>query len=393
MARIATNELSFMLCDLWGNQLEDGMIIEHIAGSGEVERTLNGPSLAAVAIDIAHPAAYLARKANGGGALTRMVKAFYAPTKHLGPVYTGILLEPGWSASERIVALSFTDAWFRLQRAYLATPYNTPDGGRDIGQVMWDLIARAANRAYPLIHPGLGITQGTIQATYNINRNYDAGENIGDAIMELSQLAGAPDISFKPLHRTDGKFWEFTALTPGNAAIDATATCWFECNTGLDNCIIDHAPSGDPVANYYTAMGRVPDDETLTPPMGYARHDASIIARGIYEGWDTNDAEYVVIEQAKAQEMVSAYFEPPDYLTIVPNPEAPVYPRLGAPPRWQIDYNLGYVVRAIARMDSLQLDIGARVMSDRITEDDESGATRLELDVAPNVDPSGVTVF
>lgn len=391
MARIATNELTFQICDLWGAPVQGGTITDHIAGSAELERGLNDMRTAAVKIDIYDAAGSLVQSPNG--ALTRVVKAYYNPTKATHPIFTGVLLEPHWRGEEATCELNMVDAPFRLQRAYLETQYTTPGGGKDIGAVMVDIIGRAANRSsYPFGAPGLGINIGTIEATYNINRTWEAGENCWDILAELSQLAGAPDLDFAPLDRTDGVLWLFNAWAP--MGDDHSTTAWFEYNTGLANCAdMEYAPSGDPLLNYFTALGQVPDDSTFTAPKGRARHDASIAARGPYEGWDTNDAEDTAVEQAKANEMVSAYHYPPDFVTIIPLAEGPGYPAVGIPPRWDIDYTLADQVRAVGRKGTMAVDIAGRVMSDTLSEDDETGSVKISLEVAPNVDPTGVTVF
>lgn len=382
------NDITFQLCGLWGDPLDGGLITDHLAGSLSIERTLNDVCTAEVAVDIYDPVGELCQKPNNG--LTRIVKAFYAPTKTSHPIFTGVLLEPDWKFADSSLTLAAVDAPFRLQRAFLATPLTVT--ARDIGQAMVDAIGRAANRPYPLGHAGLGISIGTIEATYAIDREWDAGECVWDILEELSQLAGAPDMNFVPLDLTDGTLWRFDAYAP--LSTDRSATAVFEAGTGLDNCRdMEYSPSGDPVENYYSAMGQPPDDGSLTNPIGHARHDASIVSRGIYEGWDSNDATDLDVEKAKAQEMVSAYFEPPDYITIYPNQEGTDYPSAGVPPRYDIDWFLGDVVRAVARKGTMMVDELARAQTVTIADGTEAGDMQITLEVAPNVDPSGVTVF
>lgn len=391
MAKVwATNDLTFQICDLWGAPLNNGMVTEHLAGSQDLEFKVNDMSTADITIDIYHPAGSLVQKPNNG--LSRLVKVFYEPTKTTHPVYAGILLEPEWHGAEATLQLSFVDVVFRLQRAHLATSYSTPPGGKDIGQIMVDVLGRAANRPYPIGAPGLGVLIGTINATYNINREWDAGECIWDILAELAQLAGAPDMRFVPLDRQDGVLWRFDALAPLGADVSATAI--FEYNTGLDNCLdMVYAPSGDPVENYYSALGQPPDDGSLVGPTGHAKHQGSIDARGLYEGWDSNDATDLAVERAKAQEMVSAYNSPPDFISIVPKPEGAGYPVANVPPPWDVTYGLGDTVRAVGRKGTMSVDELARVNDIHLADDEESGDLLVSLEVAPRVDATGVTVF
>jgi hypothetical protein len=389
VARVVTTDLTWEICDLWGAPINDGAIIEHIAGA-TIDRALNDQAATDVTVDIYHPVGNVVAKPYG--ALTRIVKAYYAPTKATKPIFTGVLLEPHWIGGDETLELSAVDVVFRLQHAFLATAYSTPSGGKDIGAVMWDIIGRAANRPYPVGSPGLGVIFGSVAGTYNIDREWAAGENCWDILQELSQLAGAPDMLFDPLDRTDGALWEFYALAPGGT--DVSSTVLFEYNTGLSNCAnMEYVPSGTPVENYYSAMGQPPDDGSLANPIGYARHDASIAARGLYEGWDSNDATDIAVERAKAGEQVAAYHEPPDFITVVPNPEGPGYPTLGIPPRYGIDYDIGYEVHAVGRKGTMKVDEGARVQTASLAENDRTGSVSITLELAPNVDGAGTATF
>lgn len=110
---------------------------------------------------------------------------------------------------DQLVAV-FKDPFGRLlgdgSETGLHMPVDATYTAVDQGDIGWNLIA-TLNAV-----DDTGIREGTIDPTVDRDRTYEAGKNIGEALVQLTEVLDGPDIEFLPLDPTaeDGKLAEYT---------------------------------------------------------------------------------------------------------------------------------------------------------------------------------------
>lgn len=234
----------------------------------------------------------------------------------------------------------------RATRTYTAT---------DQGQIAWDMI----NYTQTFSGGNLGITQGSIPASVNRDRNYDAGKNIAEAIKQLSEVQGGFDFEVTP-----GKVFNVYYPFRGIYLTDYI----FELGKNVREFREGADASPEGLANWVMATGT---DTAGNPITATASNAASVERYGIRERVESTDIKEQTTLQARADELVDKYkqhamtYE----LTVEPSPDPG-------------SYSVGDWIRIRARDGCLNIDDKfLRLIAYEVSIDDNDVET-VKLSVA-----------
>ena len=364
--------LRWALCDIKGNRLAQFFDRKQ----GTVTIPLNGARTASVNLSIHDEAVPQIVT------LATTLKVYLA-TKL---IFFGPIVSPRFMGREQRVEISAVDPFFRLVKRFLAAQF--VQSAIDQGQIMMNLITQVLPTAPELALgiPSHGIQQGTIVATKVRDKTYESGQQIASAITDLAELLDGPDFELIPQDRTDGILANFNVYSRQGS--DLSASVVFEYFFGRHNCTdFVYDPAGDQVQNRNTQVGQ----NGGAPPTYTANHVEAQQQLGIYEGYQgSSEVSEPAILTARAQQLVAAYREPPDYFTVVPAIEG-VDESFGVPPQALSDYAVGDTVGAVARVGGLKLNLTGRVTQLQLAETDDAANVRTTVTCVPTVITSGLS--
>lgn len=305
-------QLTWVVCDRLGNKL--AWLTDR--GPSKATIPLCGQRTASVTISTEHPAAFTAT----GWPLRRQLRGFLGDAC----VFTGPILTPVLDGVAGTIELNAVDASYYLQRAFLnapapaTSPYVFQLLATDQSTIMSAIVNAAGPSAADITAgiPVLPVASGSLPATLLRDRSYEPGQNIWDAVVNLSEVIDGVDFELNPQDRSDG----IMALlnTFPRQGSDKSATVKFFYGWGPDNCEnFVWKPDGGLVVNRMTVQGQ--SEYGGAPP--YYRSDqlASLQQLGILAGFagrsDISDPT-TVREHAQATPSTLAF--PPDLFEVAP---------------------------------------------------------------------------
>ncbi len=292
------------------------------------------------------------------------------------------------------VTIPAADPWRQLEAAYVDVPvpwsaYHPALAWMELdqGEIIWRLVAHGdASALYKSLGvPSHGIARGTIPLTRPRARAYEPGKQIAEAVTEMTQVIGGPDVELVPVARDDG----IAVLLNTHAwqGEDRTADVVFSYQTGTNNCVaFKEEQDGFATRNRFTSQGQ---SETVgdveQPPPTFTKEEFwSMFYNGIWEGHEPRpDVSEQVTLQSHAEGELAKFAYPPSYVDLTPraqgfSEEHGVPPRFGPNPNpsdpHAPDYWIGDIVSAEARQGNVRTDMIGRVEEATITELDKSAA-------------------
>lgn len=260
---------------------------------------------------------------------------------------------------DSLVEAEFRSPFARLERRFLEaeTVYTGQDAGLGIA---WDLIADQNALS------ATGLIQGDIDATVNRDRTYEAGKQVAEAVVQLTEVDGGFDFieTFLDPTVSGGALAEFNV----HAALgsDRTDTVRFEYGPGtLANCLSVERTIELPVNRVVVIGG-----EGTVPAVA---QDAASIA--IYGRYMAVEQHSDVTIQSTLQEKADGLLQPDpiEVVTFEPDPAT-------APQPFD-DYDVGDTAGFLARDGALQIDAAQRIDAFEIDIDENGNesAHRLEF--------------
>ncbi|MDQ3730325.1 MAG: hypothetical protein M3355_12140 [Actinomycetota bacterium] len=381
--------LNWKLCDLSGNEL-----------ASLEQRRSSQTTLRLRPYDIQPAQIVLSNEdlaASDVSPLERIVKGYLSGRI----IYTGRVLIPTFdSGQDDAIVIDCVDVMDQLQRSFVKIPspyaiYGFSRANVDQSQIMLDLVAHARPTSAELtagvknlpVHPSLG----SRPATVNRERNFEPGKEIGEAIHDLSEVFNGVDYAFTPLDRTDGYMAQLD--TWSRRGVDKTASVIFEAGVGQNNVrSIKYEPDGSLATNTATVMGQT--EEGLAPPSYTSTQPDSRNLYGIFaEFTGRPDVSTSGTVESHAREIVSVLAFPPGFFELTFPTEASYGEGVfGIPPQVYFDYWLGDVVRVVAKIGAMVLDVEGRVTEITLADSAETGGrVQTSLKLAPSLVASGVT--
>lgn len=213
------------------------------------------------------------------------------------------------------------------------------------------------------------------------------GQQIFETIQQACGSILGGDWELEP---SDVKAGYFAKLnTYSRQGTDKSGTVVFHRGFGRNNLSsFMWEPDGDAVRNYQVEV--TPGGESGrrdTTHRGYTHNEASWLEYGIYEGWDSSnskgDSKDVLL--AKAQAIVDAYSQPPDFFTITPMREsADASITAEESYRYIDDFGVGDTIRAACKTGFMICDLYGRINKVILTSD-QKGAVQTALECVPEV--------
>lgn len=315
-------------------------------------------------------------------ALQTLLKCFYGDRC----IYAGPVVVPNFDFDGGTVEITSFDTYF-LERAFIEA--QTVYTGVEHTTVVANLLALAQSPS-PLTIPGPGIEANLPFPSSSTNRTqtYEPGQQIWAGITDLASILNAPDFSITPVDRTDGVWGQFNMHYPRRGS-DKTDSVIFEYGTGRNNCTgFKWGPSGESVRNKQIVVGQAQGDsvaptQTWTDLTSQQKH--GIIEN--YEGSFGSPDSAIVL--ARAQELIAAYKNPPDFFTVQPAIEG-LEEKYGVPPRVFEDYDVGDTVQVIAKRGNLTVAATGRISALSLEEATSAGDVRVTLTCQPTVPQGGL---
>ena len=314
------------------------------------------------------------------------------------PLFIGrvVIPERNRSGDGQTLGLNASDPFFHLERKLVrevsgATWKPRTFTGKDQSQIMWSLIASVA--------ADHGVVEGSLPASLNRDRTYAPSKEIGQALVEMSEVIDGPDFELAPVLATDGTLVEFNTYHPRQGA-DLTDSVIFESGGGLRTATaLTYSPAGERLCNAFLAVGAPKDQESETPealhPSYFAKHAVSIAKYGQFEEREQlDDVKEAATLKAHAEAAVAAAAYPIPYFDFTAAPEQ--YEEEtgeGMPPRFGIDYWLGDTITILDYDDGEDdepLELTGRVTDAKVTER-ASGQIEVKVTCAPELSSAGIT--
>ena len=181
------------------------------------------------------------------------------------------------------------------------------------------------------------------------------GQNVYESIRSLSDIAGGPEWRMRHVVGLPTGYYAYLD-TSRRFGTDKTATVVFHRGHGrVNNCKdFDWDPDGNAVRNYWVEVFPGGEDNRAdSQKKGLAHSEASWLAYGIYQGWESSgneDSNAILV--AKAKEFVRYYKNPVNYFAFNPLPNAP---------RYKYDYDIGDSIRGTCEDGYMSCDLVGRV--------------------------------
>ncbi len=385
-------ELAVDLCDLKQNVLTR---LDNRRGGTYVELGVNKGRRAFVPLSLEDPALALASAVD-----TLLRITLTGPGEFSLPLFIGRVLIPEKKHEPEAEELGIyaADALFSLERALIRTLKGSTWEARtfsatDQSAIMWALIAAAE---------GHGIVEGDLTASVKRDRTYPPGKEVGQALIEISEVIAGPDFEFEPVAgKGTPTIGRFNTFYPRQGS-DLTGSVIFEFGGGAETAVaFTSSPGGEEICNRLIAIGAPQDQEGESPfaihPAYIAQHAASIAKYGPLEKRESLDdvVEGETLEaHAKASVAASAYPVPYFDFTAAPEQgdEEPVGSE-GVPPRFGIDYWLGDTIACkayLAGPEEAPEEFTGRVTDAKVEERD-SGQLAVKGSCSPEISSAGVT--
>lgn len=224
--------------------------------------------------------------------------------------------------------------------------------------------------------------------------SFPAGSAIGDDILSIFGMDGAPEFEVQPVEAVDGTLARFNFFIPRQGS-DKTVTHPLtigDPDPAVDNVVgLSYTPAIDGLVNQYLAIGDASGTLSAfgfdwpTHPAVLAKHQASIDQFGV---WETSEALSGLTNTTKladaARAMVAANAFPAQLFSVDLDPDtAPSFDPDG-------DIWMGDVIALHAELPEETLDLEGRIATATIAED-ENGDCDVTLACEPDHDLAGVT--
>jgi hypothetical protein len=405
----AGQRLTWVLCDLQGNQLE--VLNDRL--QGRVDGGVSAPRAATCAISLEHPAVSLIKPMQTKlkvflGADLLVNAPIFLPSHAAGGAQAGGAgggAAPGGSLT--ISAASNLRLQSKFTRAF---PVQTAIDQLEIAALLVEHAdATAGEKAAGI--PGHGIIRGSLPVSVPRDRTYYDGAQIWGLIDDLSRVIGGFEYDLRALDRTDGIGMAFDGY-PGGQGADKSQTVFLEFGVGRENAgDFVWEPSGEEIVNRHIMAGATPDASPTTPTW-ISEQLASQALFGIYEGFEVDtDISVLATLKEHADAIVSRNAFPINYFTVVPNVEqggtAVAWARgpdgaltvlgegYGVPPKFAPsgDYWQGDRITVVAKKAQLAVQLVGRVVSWTLTEVDSVGNVAAEVQCEPVVVPTAVSGY
>lgn len=317
--------LTWELCDSAGTRLAN---LEQII-SGTVEVGLNVGRVAQLSFSAEERAAVEVAP------LVRMLRV----SMDGFPLFMGHIYTPKWS--DDVVEIRAFDVAQRLNTSFVGQRGDRRAFRRSIGTwtgrypyrlvnenqswIMWQLVEQAFSTAgeQSVGVPALGIMQGTLAPTIRRRtREYEYGQPILQALVDLSEVTEGVDFEFEPLGTPSGAWpgtnhWRFNTFFPYKGR-DRKRFVRFEHNAGLDNCAaFSYEPDGLIARNRATFSGQAVEGQP--PARSLSQQPESMLAHGLLsEHQALSDVTYATTLKELSDEYVGSVAFPPDIFELTP---------------------------------------------------------------------------
>lgn len=386
--------LAWRVCDLQGRTLAS--VRDRLASSVTVP--VNDLRSGTLTLSVETPAAAAIRP------LTTLLKASYQGT----PVLTGVVQEARYPPASGTVEVNALGVEWRLACSYLDPP--APQGTAyvftrtavDQGLIIRDLVNVTAGKwAAVTGGPPFGILvqDSLIEVSRLRDRSYEPGQQVWDAIVNLTGVLGGPDVEFDPVDQTDGLLARLRVYA--RQGRDQTAVVRFADGWGPDNALIDWTSTAANVVNRSVLTGQ--SEDGATQPYYISGQPDSQQAAGPYERFTARpDVSLTATLTELAQAEASTYAFPVDAFTITPRLEGDGRsPRpFGVPPpadpsRLLPDgYWVGDVVQAVRQVSpdgGLRATLRGRVVKVTLADSDQAGNTQATVECSTEPELYAVT--
>jgi hypothetical protein len=321
------------------------------------------------------------------------------PEEFSRPLFIGrvIIPERQRGTEGQSLGLTASDPYFHMERKLArevsgATWKALAFAAKDQSQIMWSLIASVV--------ADHGVVQGSLPASVNRDRTYAPGKEIGQALLEMSEVIGGPDFEFAPVLASDGTLAEFNTFYPRQGS-DLSDSVVFECGGGEESATgLIYSPGGEEICNAFLAIGAPQDQEGESPfathPAYFAKHAESIDELDQFEKREQlDDVTELATLKAYAEGSVATTAYPIPYFDFIAAPEQyEDEAGEGVPPIFGVGYWLGDTIKVLDHDalddDGEPLELTGRVTDAKVTER-ESGQIEVKVTCAPEVSSAGVS--
>jgi hypothetical protein len=315
------------------------------------------------------------------------------------PLFIGrvIIPEDKADAKTQELGLNASDPLFQLERKLARSAVGAvwnpvAFAATDQGQVMWSLISALV---------GHGVTKGSVPPSINRDRTYPPGKEVGQALIEMSQVIGGPDFELEPTLATDGTLALFNTYYPRQGADKSEDVVFTFRNAPEDAIAFSHAPGGEEICNRFIAVGAPADEEgeeespVALHPAYLVEHAGSIAEykNAFEEREQLDDVKELATLKAHAEAVVAARAFPTPYFSFTAAPEQYAGETgEGVPPRFGIDYWLGDTIGCNVYYEGSDepLELTGRATDAKVIER-PSGQLDVELSCAPEISSVGLS--
>ncbi len=385
-------ELAVDLCDLEQNVLTR---LDNRRGGTYVELGVNKGRRAFVPLSLEDPALGLVSAVD-----TLLRITLTGPEEFSLPLFIGRVLIPEKKHEPEAEELGIyaADALFSLERAL----------ARTVKGSAWEAVVFAATYQESIMWAlvdaaeGHGVVEGDLTESVKRDRTYPPGKEVGQALIEMSEVIAGPDFEFEPVAgKGTATIAQFNTFYPRQGS-DLTADVVFEFGGGAQTVTtFTNSPGGEEICNRFLAVGAPQDHEGESPyaihPAYVAEHAASIAKYGPLERRESlDDVIETATLEAQAKAAVAGSAEPIPYFDFTAAPEQVEEEAVGSegvPPRFGIDYWLGDTIGCNAYLSGPDEDpeeFTGRVTDAKVEERD-SGQVAVKVSCAPEVSSEGVT--
>lgn len=386
--RVRGMYLDWELCDLNQTVLTR---LDGRRGGGRVELGLNAGRRAFCPLSMNDPALALADAIE-----TVLRVTLRGPDSFSLPLFIGRVAIPerGSEAGKRELGLHALDPLFSLDRKLARVVKGSvweavTFADKDQSQILWELIDA---------HEGHGIAEGDLPASVSRDRTYPPGKEVGQALVEMSEVISGPDFELEPVVASDGTLCRFNTHHPRQGADLSEGVVFVHGRTPHTAVGFRFSPGGEEIANRVLAIGAPREQEGESPfaehPAYLAEHDDSIDLYGeaFEKRLNFDDVVETATLESHAKAAVSAAAFPVPYFDFTAAPEYAGVDGEGVPPVFGVDYWLGdtIAVEEYASSTDDPLHLEGRV-TDAVVTERESGQIAVKVTCAPEVSSEGVT--
>ena len=318
-------ELTVELCDLAGNRLHN---IEQRL-SLTVELGLNAGRSAQLSFSAEE------RAATEVAPLARLLRIYMDGF----PLFTGHVYAPKWK--DDVVEIKAFDVTQRLATSFVGQradglpfrrwlgccnaryPYRLTN--EDQSWIMLQLLTQAMTPAGQVARgiPALGVSQGSLALhTRRRLREYEYGQPVLQAIVDLSEATEGLDFEFEPLGDPVGAWpnvnhWRFNTFFPYKGR-DRKLWVRFEDGTGLDNCAeFAYEPDGMIARNWAVFSGQAVEGQPPARVLS-SQPESQVLYGLLPEHQALSDVTYATTLKELSDEYVGSVAFPPDIFEITP---------------------------------------------------------------------------